>query len=61
MILNGAISIKLLLLGAFTERGHNGGFQNGFEDLLIPLYGHKMAIGLATSVYRSSCKRSRKV
>jgi hypothetical protein len=53
------ISIQSLLLGAFSDRGRNEGLQNGFEDFLVPLYGHKMATNLATSV--DSFKKSRKV
>jgi hypothetical protein len=50
-----------LLLKAFDDRIHNEGFQNGFEDLLIPLHGHEMATGLATSVDRYSFRKSRKM
>jgi hypothetical protein len=53
-IINGVISIKMLLLDAFGDRVQNEGLENGLEDLLIPLHGHKMAIGLATSVDRCS-------
>jgi hypothetical protein len=60
-ISSGASSIKSLLLKAFSDRAHNERFQNGFEDVLIPLHGHEMATSLATSVDRSSCKKSRKV
>jgi hypothetical protein len=50
-----------LLLDGFTDKVHNEGLQNGFEDLLITLHSHKMATGLAISVDRSSCRESRKV
>jgi hypothetical protein len=58
---HGANSIKLLLLEAFSDRGHNEGLENGFENILIPLHGHEMATGLVTSVDRCSCRKSRKV
>jgi hypothetical protein len=60
-IISDTNSLKSLLLEAFTDKVHNVGFQNDFEVLLIPLHGHEMATGLATSVDRSSCKKSRKV
>jgi hypothetical protein len=59
--MSGACSLKSLLLEGFTDRVHNEGLQNGFEDFLITLHSHKMATNLATSVDRSSCKESRKV
>jgi hypothetical protein len=58
--MSGACSLKSLLLEGFTDRVHNEGLQNAFEDLLITLYSHKMATGLATSVDKSSCRESRK-
>jgi hypothetical protein len=61
IIISGTSSIKLLLLEAFSDEVHNEGLQNGFEDVLIPFHGHKMAIGLVTSMDRSSYKKSGKV
>jgi hypothetical protein len=60
-ILSAAISIKSLLLAAFSDKGHNEGLQNGFEDLLISFHGHEMATDLATTTDKSSCRKSRKV
>jgi hypothetical protein len=51
----------LLLPEAFGDRVYNEGLQNGFEDLLILLHGHKMATSLATSMDRCSFSKSRKV
>jgi hypothetical protein len=56
-IINGTSSLKSLPLEAFTDRVYNEGFQNGFEDFLIPFHGHKMATCLVTSVDKSSCKK----
>jgi hypothetical protein len=50
----------LLLLEAFGDSVHNEGLKNGLEDLLIPLHGHEMATGLATSVDRCSFIKSKK-
>jgi hypothetical protein len=44
----------LLLLEAFDDSVYNEGLKNGLEDLLIPLHGHEMVTGLATSVDRCS-------
>ena len=60
-IISDASSIKSPLLEAFNDKVHNEGLQNGFEDVLIALHGHEMAIGLATSMDKSFCKKSRKV
>jgi hypothetical protein len=51
------MSIKSLLLEAFSNTCQNEGLQNGFEDLRIPFHGHKMAIGLATSVNKCSFRK----
>jgi hypothetical protein len=59
--INDASSLKLLFFEDFTDRVHNEGLQNGFEDLLITLHCHEILIGLVTCVDRSSCKKSRKV
>jgi hypothetical protein len=45
----------------FGDMVHYEGLKNGFEDLMIPFHGHKMATGLATSVDRNSCRKSKKV
>jgi hypothetical protein len=59
-IISGTSSLKSLLLEAFSDRVQNEGLQNGFEDVLIPLNGHEMVTGLATSVDISSYMKSRK-
>jgi hypothetical protein len=50
-----------LLLEVFGDNVHNEGLKNGLEDLLIPLHGHKMATGLATSMDRCTFRKSKKV
>jgi hypothetical protein len=60
-IISGINNIKALLLEAFGDSVHNEGLKNGLEDLLIPLHGHDIATGLATSVDRCSFNEPRKV
>jgi hypothetical protein len=60
-VLKGAISIKTLLLKDFGNRVHYERLKNGFEELMIPLHGYKMATNLGTSMDRSSYKESRNV
>jgi hypothetical protein len=54
IIISGVISIKTLLLDTFGDRVQNEGLENGLKDLLIPLHGYEMPIGLATSVDKCS-------
>jgi hypothetical protein len=60
-IINGINTIKSLLLEAFGNSVYNEGLKNGLEDLRIPLHGHEMATGLATSVDRCSFNEPKKV
>jgi hypothetical protein len=61
IIISSVNTIKSLLLEAFGDTVNNDGLKNGLEDLLIPLHGHKMATGLATSMDRCTFIKSRKV